>query len=79
VLEKGLRTIAPDIAMIKFVDESISVNYCFCSVLVSCALIYSLVVMKYVYMFLVNKMCSPYSPQVAIKDQVFRIYEIRYA
>jgi len=49
VLEKGLRTTVLDIAMMKFGDESRSINYCFCTVLVSCTVMYSILVIRYVY------------------------------
>jgi len=41
--------------MIKFVDESGSSNYCFCTVLVSCTVMYSLLVKRYAYAFLAKK------------------------
>jgi len=35
-------------AMIKFVDESGSISYCLCAVLVSCTVMYSVLVKRYV-------------------------------
>jgi len=40
--------------MIKFVDESGSINYCLCIVLVSGTITYSFMVKRYVYIFLVK-------------------------
>jgi len=59
VLEKWLRTIVLDIAMIKFVDESRSINCCFCAVLVSCTVMEAFLAIRYAYKFLVKKICSP--------------------
>jgi len=41
--------------MIKFVDESRGSNHCLCTVLVSCTVMYSFVVKRYAYTFLVKK------------------------
>jgi len=46
-----------NIAMIKFVDEFGRIDYCLCSVLVSCKVMYSFVVKRYI--FLLKKIFSP--------------------
>jgi len=43
--------------MIKFDDESGSINYSLCTVLVSCTVMHSFLVKKYVYTLLVKKIC----------------------
>jgi len=50
--------------MTKLVDESGSIYY-LCVVLVGCAVMYSFLVERYVYTFLVKKVCCP-SPPVAV-------------
>jgi len=40
-----------DIALIKLLDESASIKYCLCTVLVNCTVIYSFLVKRYVLHF----------------------------
>jgi len=45
--------------MRQFVNESVSINYCLCFILVSCTLMYFLLVKRYVYTFLLKKKFDP--------------------
>ena len=63
--------------MIKFVDESGSINYCFCTVLVSCAVLYSFMVKLYAYTFLVNKKVCSHNVHHLVLWPGFRTYEFQ--
>jgi len=64
--------------MIKFLDKSGSINYCFCTVLVSCTVMYSLV-KSYIHTFLVKIIyVAHYVHQLLFKTW-FRTNEIQYA
>jgi len=54
-LRHKLRLHCLDIAMIKFLDESGSIDYCVCTVLVSCTVRHSFEVKRYVCAFWIKK------------------------
>jgi len=52
-----LRLLYLSTAMIKFVNESGSINYCLCAPLVSCTIMYCFLGKGYAYTFLVKNIC----------------------
>jgi len=45
--------------MIKLLDEFGNINYCLCAVIVSCRVIYFILVKRYVYTFWYKKYVAP--------------------
>jgi len=57
--------------MIKFVDESGTINYCLCTALVRFTVMHSFLVKSYVYTFLVKKYVAHNVHQLLFRTKVF--------